>query len=291
MWLLALVWGASYLFIKVGLESFHPVFLVFARLLLAAAVLVPLAMRAGALDRIGEHWRPVVVLALVQVVVPFLLITYGEEHVSSSMTGILIASAPIFTVLLAWGSPAERVGGTHLAGVLVGLVGVALLFGVDLTGSTETLIGGGMILLASLGYAVGALHLRRRLGHLPSLGVAASSMSVSAIVLLPGALATVPTATPTLEATASLLALGLLGTGIAFGIFYELIATVGAAKSSVVAYIAPGFALLYGALLLDESVTVGSAGGLALILAGSWVAAEGRVPWRRKEPVPAPVTA
>ena len=289
MWALALVWGASYYFIKVALRDFEPTFLVFARLAMAAAVLVPIAYRARAFAGPRAHVKDILVLAPIQVVVPFLLITYGEEHVSSSLTGILIASSPIFTALLLLRSPTERLGGWNLGGVLIGLVGVALLFGVDLTGDSDTLIGGLMIVGAALGYAVGALYLKRRMGHLPSIGLAATSMSVSTVMLLPVAAFTVPAAAPSLGPTAALVALGVLGTGLAFGIFYTLIATVGAAKASVVAYLAPGFSLAYGALLLDEPVTVGAVGGLVAILAGSYMAAQGVPPWRRRTaPVPAP---
>ena len=289
MWALALVWGASYLFIKVGLEDFEPAFLVFARLALAGLVLVPLAARAGALTGIRERWRFVVVLAAIQVVVPFLLITYGEEHVASGLTGVLIASAPIFTALLAFAGFGPRVVGWNLVGVLVGIVGVGLLFGSDLTGSQDLVIGGLMIVLAAFGYSVGALYLRARFDGVASLGVAAASMGTSAVLTLPLALFQLPDHAPEPAPLASLLALGVLGTGLAFAIFYTLISTVGAAKASIVAYLAPGFALLYGSLLLDEPITVGAVVGLVLILAGSWLAASGRAPWRRREVAPVPV--
>ena len=293
MWALALVWGASYLFIKVGLEAVEPVFLVWIRLALAGLVLLPLAIKAGALAGLGEVKGPLVLLAIVQVTAPFLLITFGEEHIASSLTGILVASAPIFTALLGMaGFGAERVSGWNLAGVLVGLAGVAMLFGVDLTGDSTALLGGLMVLVASLGYAIGAIYLRKRLGHLKPIGLAAASMTTSAALLTVPALFFLPSEVPPLDSAASIVALGLLGTGVAFGLFYKLIAEVGAAKSSVVAYLAPGFSLAYGASLLGEPVTVGAAGGLALILAGSWTAAEGKPPWqRRRRVVAAPAPA
>jgi drug/metabolite transporter (DMT)-like permease len=292
MWLLALVWGASYLFIKLAIEDMSPAFVVWARLALAALVLVPLAVRAGALDGLRSHAGPILLLSLIQVVAPFLLITYGEERIASSMTGILVASAPIFTALLALAGPVEhRVGSWSMGGILVGIVGVALLFGVDLTGDGRALVGGLMILVASLGYAAGALYFKRRVGGPAPLGVAAATMTTSALVLTPLATLSLPSSVPGGEALGSLLALGVGGTGLAFGIFYRLIADVGAAKASVVAYLAPGFALFYGAVLLDEPVTTGAVAGLALILAGSWLAAEGRPPWTRRHAVAAPVTA
>ena len=292
MWALALVWGASYLFIKVGLEAVEPVFLVWIRLALAALVLLPLALKAGALAGLGEVKGPLLVLAVVQVSAPFLLITFGEEHIASSLTGILVASAPIFTALLGMaGFGAERVTGWNLTGVLIGLAGVAMLFGVDLTGDSTALLGGLMVLVASLGYAIGAIYLRKRLGHLKPIGLAAASMTTSAVLLTIPALFFLPTEVPPLDSAASIVALGTLGTGVAFGLFYKLIAEVGAAKSSVVAYLAPGFSLFYGASLLGEPVTVGAAGGLALILAGSWTAAEGKPPWQRRRRVGATAPA
>lgn len=291
MWALALVWGGSYLFIKVGLESTEPVFLVWIRLVLAAAVLIPLAARAGAFTGLSAVKGPLLVLSLVQVVVPFLLITFGEIHIASSLTGILVAAAPIFTALLGMaGFGADRISGWNLGGVLVGLSGVTLLFGVDLTGDSKALIGGLMVLLASFGYAIGAIYLRKRFSDFAPLGLAASSMATSALVLTVPAMFFLPAAVPDLDSAASILALGILGTGVAFGLFYRLIAEVGAAKSSVVAYLAPAFALFYGATLLSEPVTLGAALGLTLILAGSWTAAEGRPPWQRRRIAAAPAT-
>jgi drug/metabolite transporter (DMT)-like permease len=280
MWALALLWGASYLFIKVALEDMSPVFLVWSRLVLAALVLIPLAVRAGALR--GLPLGPIAVLALIQVVAPFLLITFGEEHIASSLTGIIVASAPIFTALLGMaGFGSDRVNRWSFAGILVGLAGVAMLFGVDLTGDSAALLGGLMVLLASLGYAVGAIYLRTHLAGRPSIGIAAGSMVASALMLTVPAALSIPAHAPDLEGWGSILALGLGGTGIAFAIFYKLITDLGAAKASIVAYLAPGFALGYGALLLDEPVTTGAIVGLALILAGSKTAADGKPPRRR----------
>ena len=293
LWTLALVWGASYLFIKLALEDLEPAFLVWARLALAALVLVPLAHRAGAFAGMrGRHWQ-LIGNSLVQIVVPFLLITYGELRITSSLTGILVASAPIFTALIALAGPADdRVTGWSMGGILVGIVGVTLLFGIDLTGSSSTLVGGLMVLGASLGYAFGAIGIRRHFKGVAPLGVAAGSMTTSAVLLLPAVFLAAPAALPSAKSAGALLVLGVFGTGLAFLIFYRLIADVGPNKASVVAYLAPGFALLYGAVFLSEPVTLGAVGGLVLILAGSWLAAEGRAPWVRKgAPVATPAPA
>jgi drug/metabolite transporter (DMT)-like permease len=291
MALLAALWGASYLFIKVALEDgLQPVFIVFARLALGAAVLVPIALRADVLDVLRRHAGAIVFMALVQVVVPFLLITFGEQDIASSLAGILVSAAPIFTALLAVRyDDEERPRGMAAAGVAMGIVGVVLLFGVDLSGDAKALAGGLMVLTASFGYAVGALYLKHRLTGVPALGIAASTLVVGAATLLPAALFTLPARVPSREAVGSLLLLGAGGTGIAFAIFYTLIAEIGPGRASLVAYIAPGFAVVYGVTLLDEALTAAAILGLVLILLGSWIAAEGRLPGRAKATTVAPL--
>jgi drug/metabolite transporter (DMT)-like permease len=297
MSLLAALWGASYLFIKVSLEDgLDPLFIVFARIALGALVLVPLALRAGAMALMRGLWGPVLFLAVVQVAVPFLLITLGEQHISSALTGILVSAAPIFTALIAARfDDDERPHGVATAGVVMGIVGVVLLFGVDLSGDAQALAGGLMVLLATVGYAVGSLYLKHRLRGVSPVGLAASTMVAGSLVLAPFALITLPTQMPELQTIGAIVALGAGGTGIAFAIYFTLIAEIGPGRASLVAYIAPGFAVFYGVTLLGEPLTVGAILGLILILAGSWIAAEGRWPGQSRatpavplEPPPAP---
>jgi drug/metabolite transporter (DMT)-like permease len=172
---------------------------------------------------------------------------------------------------------------------MLGVVGVAVLLGVDLGGSGNELLGGLAVVLAGLGYAVGGFVVKHRLSDAPPIGVAAWVMVASTVLLTPVALATTPSSAPAFGPVASVVVLGVIGTGIAFAIFYELIARVGPARAFVVTYLAPGFAVVYGATLLDETITVATIAGLTLILAGSWLAAEGRLPGRRPvEKPPAP---
>jgi drug/metabolite transporter (DMT)-like permease len=291
MALLAALWGASYLFIKVALEDdVPPIFVVFVRIALGALVLVPLAWKAGVLKGIGRWTGPIAFMAIVQVVVPFLLITYGEQRIASSLTGILVSAAPIFTALIAARyDDDERPYGIATAGVVMGIIGVVLLFGVDLSGDSAALAGGLMVLLASLGYAVGALYLKHRLRGVPPIGIAAMTMLIGTVVLALPALFALPPHAPELKTVGSLIALGAGGTGIAFAIFYTLIAEIGPGRASLVAYIAPGFAVVYGVTLLSESLTVASILGLVLILAGSWIAAEGRLPGQARAIPAAPL--
>jgi drug/metabolite transporter (DMT)-like permease len=289
---LAAFWGASYLFIKVALEDdFGAAPIVFIRTALAALVLLPLAARTGALSGLRGQIGPIFVLAAVQVAAPFLLISAGEQHLPSSLTGILVATAPIFTFLLAFAlSGEERAGALSLAGVGVGVVGVALLLGVDAGGGTAALVGGLMVILASLGYGLGAWFLKRRIRGVQPVGVVAATMAASALMVAPLAAIDLPPHGPELDTVAALTALGVLGTGVSFVLFYSLIASEGPAKASLVAYVAPGFSVIYGVTILDESFGVATAAGLVLIVSGSWLAAEGRPPWRRRK-VTAAVTA
>jgi drug/metabolite transporter (DMT)-like permease len=178
--------------------------------------------------------------------------------------------------------PEERSTGMRLVGVGLGLVGVALLLGVDLSGSGSELLGGGALLLAGLGYAISALLAKRHFGDAEPIGIAASVMIVSALLLAPAGLATLPDSAPGAGPVAAVTVLGLLGTGIAFAFFYSLIRAVGPARTYVVTYIAPGFAVFYGALFLDERISATTVAGLALIVGGSWLAAGGLS--ARKEP-------
>jgi drug/metabolite transporter (DMT)-like permease len=172
----------------------------------------------------------------------------------------------------------ERSQGWGLVGVLLGMVGVVLLFGVDLSGDAETLVGGLMILAAALSYAVAGFVVKRGFTGVPPVGVAASTMVVSAVAWLPVALLSLPAHTPSLSASLSLIALGAGGTGLAFLFYYNSIAEVGPARASIVAYVAPAFAVLYGVTLLGEHLGVGTIAGLILILAGSWLAGQGALP-------------
>ncbi len=290
---LAAFWGASYLFIKVALEDdFGAAPIVFIRTALAALVLLPLAARTGALSGLRGQIGPIFVLAAVQVAAPFLLISAGEQHLASSLTGILVATAPIFTFLLAFAlSGEERAGALSLTGVAVGVVGVALLLGVDAGGGAAALVGGLMVILASLGYGLGSWFLKRRIRGVQPVGVVAATMAASALMVAPLAAIDLPPHGPELDTVAALTALGVLGTGVSFVLYYSLIGSEGPAKASLVAYVAPGFSVIYGVTILDESFSLATAAGLVLIVGGSWLAAEGRVPWKRRREARAAVTA
>jgi drug/metabolite transporter (DMT)-like permease len=284
---LAALWGASYMFIKVGLDDLSPVWIVFVRTALAALVLWPIVLARGVVGSVRPVLGWVLALGVVQIAGPFLLISLGEQHVSSSLAGILVSAAPIFTALLAIHfDPSERAHGWALVGIVVGIAGVALLFGVDLTGGTEEILGGVGILVASLGYAIAGMIAKHRLPGVSPLAIAAGAMLTGALLMVPLLPFSAPSHGPGADTIAAMIALGAGGTGIAFLIFYTLVHEVGPARTSLVAYIAPGFSVAYGALLLDEAIGVATVAGLALILFGSYLGAEGRLPWAGRAVAP-----
>jgi drug/metabolite transporter (DMT)-like permease len=275
---LAALWGASYLFIKIGLDDLSPAGIVFSRTALAALVLMPFAIKSGGMAPLWRRGGALFALGAVQVAGPFLLISAGEIHIASSLAGILVASAPIFTAIFAiWLDQSERLSTNGVIGVVIGILGVALLLGVDVSGSG---LGGGlMVVLASVGYALGGFGLKRFFSGYQPLALVAGTMSASAIMTLPLFLLDLPSHVG-LDTVGAMSALGLGGTGIAFVIYYTLNHEIGPTRTSLVAYVAPVFAVIYGVTLLDESFGATTALGIVLILGGSWLAARSpaRVP-------------
>jgi drug/metabolite transporter (DMT)-like permease len=245
---------------------------------------LPLAVYTGVLGSLRGRIGHIVVLGLVQAAGPLTLIALGEERIASSLTGILVSTAPIFTFLLAFAlAGAERATRASLAGVGIGIVGVALLLGVDAGGGSEAIVGGLMVISAAFGYAIAAWYLKRNLGGVEPVATVAGTQGVAALATLPLGLAHIPDSVPSAGALASIATLGIVCTGIAFVFFHSLVASEGPATASLVGYVAPGFSVTYGVVLLDESFTVATAAGLVLILGGSWLAAGGELPARRRD--------
>ncbi len=272
---LASVWGASYLFIKVGVEGgLSPGALMAARALIAFVVLFGyLAATLGAataVARIREAWKPALVLGLLNAALPFWLVAWGEKHIDSGQAGIAQATVPIFSLLVGLRFlPHERIGFTRIAGVCLGLVGVAFVAGGSPDGGAWAIAGALAVVLASVFYASAGIYGQLRLkGTISGPVLATGSMLAGGLLLLPLAIAEPPTSMPTAGAIGSLLLLALAGTALAQLILFRVIALFGARRLSLVTYLMPGFALVYGALILDERVSAGSLIGLGLILAG-----------------------
>src|SRR3954471_23166266 len=276
------LWGIPYLFIKLAVDDgVPPAFLAWSRVAVGAAVLVPVAWRLNLLGGLRPRLAAITAYAACEIVLPFPLIAAGEQHVSSSLTAILIASMPLIVALLALRfDPSERVRGARLVGLFFGLAGVVALVGIDVAGQPDELLGAGLVLLGTVGYAAAPLIVRARLGDTDPRATIAASLVLATVVLAPAALIAPPSAMPSATALSSIAVLGLACTALALVLFVALVSEVGAGKAAIITYISPIVAVALGVTVLGERPGVGAVAGLLLILAGSWLATGGRLPPR-----------
>ncbi len=274
------IWGVPYLLIKIAVDGgVPPVGLAWARVVLAALVLIALAARAGLLSTLRGHMRWVAAFGVIEVALPFPLIGFGERHVSSSLAAILIATVPLMIAVIAIVfDSSERPTHGRMSGLGIGFIGVVALLGVDLSSHPGELAGVAAILGAAVGYALGPMILKHRLAGLDPRAVIGSSMAVAGVLLTPAAILTAPSSSPTVGALCATVALGLVCTALAFVVYTVLIGEAGPSRASVITYINPIVAVALGVALLSEQPDGGTVAGLLLILAGSWLSTVGRLP-------------
>jgi drug/metabolite transporter (DMT)-like permease len=271
---LSVIWGASFMFIKVADRQFDPAALVWLRLLSACAVLIPAALLSRVpLGAIRGSWRGLVALGLVNTALPFLLISWAETRIDSGLAAILQAAAPIFSALIGIRFGGERVTGLRLAGVLVGFGGVALLVGTPGHGGLLATLA---VVLAALCYATGASVGARLTAGVPPILVGAVSTAAASVIVTPLGVTRLPSAVPGWKECASVVVLGVVATGLAYMLLFELLRGAGASRSILITYLIPAVALVYGAVFLGEPVRPIALAGLALILGGVALAARGR---------------
>jgi drug/metabolite transporter (DMT)-like permease len=282
LFLLAAIWGASYLFIKVAVEDVEPAPMMAARALLAGIMLACyLAVTVGgrrAVAEVSRNWRPALVLGTANAAVPFWLVAWGEKYVDSSVAGIAQSTVPIFTFLLALRFlPHEHVGPARVAGVALGFLGVAVLAGFDPRGGWWAVAGTLAVVLSSVSYACAGVFGQLRVQTVAGPVLATGSMLAGGLILLPFALFQLPSRMPDPEAIASILALTILGTALGQLILFRMLRLYGSRRLSLVTYLMPGFAVVYGAVLLDEPISAGVLVGLVLILGGVALASGARL--------------
>ena len=277
-WLLfvlnSVIWGVPYLFIKIAVDGgIPPAFLAWSRIALAAAVMLPFALRRGAFNGLRKHAAAIVAYTLCEVAVPFVLIAEGERYITSSLTAILISTMPLMMAVLSLHfSPGDRPTGWRLVGLILGFVGVVALLGFDVAGRPGEPFGAMLVLVATLGYAIAPLIISRWLADLDPLGPITASLTLAAIILLPAAIAVPPPQVPGPAALASIVVLGVVCTAAGLAIFFRLIVEAGPNRASVITYINPVVAVIVGMLVLGERLTAVSTLGLLMILGGSWLA-------------------
>ena len=265
---MSVIWGIPYLLIKVAVGEVSPVVVVFARCVVGAAILLPWTIAKGQLRPALKHWRALLLFTALEMAGPWLLLAYAEQSLSSSLTGLLVATVPFVAALAARISGAdERLTPVRLLGMGIGVVGIVALLGLD--------VGGAQLLpifavgLTVIGYATGPLVITHSLPDVP--GVAASSIAlfVTAVLYAPFA---VPRLDEVADASApallSLVALGAICTAAALALFFSLIREVGPQRALIITFVNPAVAVLLGVLLLDEPFTLGIAVGLPLVLVG-----------------------
>lgn len=268
---LALIWGTPYLFIRIAVEYVEPAFLVFVRVALAAALLLPIALIKGQVRALRPYLPWVLLFAVVEISVPFLMLGYAETQLTSSLTALLIAAVPIVAAVLArmWGLD-PRIGGVRIVGLLVGIGGVGVLVGFDVEGGQSwAVVAAGITVL---GYAIGPMIIASRLSGAPNMAVIAVALGINAALYAPVAWVQRPTAPVPASAWWSLVILGLVCTAAAFLIFFALVEQVGPARTTVITYLNPAVAVLLGIVVLSEPLTWGIVLGFPLVLLGSYLA-------------------
>ena len=268
---LAALWGCSYLFIEIALVSASPITIVFCRIVIAAACLVAYCAVIGVrIQLTGALIASFFVMGILNNVVPFNLIAWGQTHITGGVASIFNATTPLFTVIVAHLWPGgERATPARIAGVIIGFVGVLVLIGLgDLGDISRELPGQAAMLLAAVSYAFSALY-GRRLASVPPMVAAAGMLTASSLMMLPITfiLHTPFEPMPTLGAFASIVGLAVASSAIAYIIFFRLIGTIGS-NVMLVTFIMPVIALASGAVLLGEVIEMRHLGGLLLIFCG-----------------------
>jgi drug/metabolite transporter (DMT)-like permease len=264
---MCVIWGIPYLLIRVAVRDLDPAVLVLGRTAIGALLLVPLAAARGEIRPVLARWKPLLIFAALEIAIPWVLLSSAERRLSSSFTGLMIAVVPLVGAVVT----RERLGKWSVGGLFLGLVGVAALLGLDI--GALSVFGVVEIAGVVLGYAIGPIILSRHLRGLPSLGVIAVSLAATAIAYIPIAAFVLPSSMPPAKVIASVAALAVICTALAFVVFFALIEEVGPVRATVITYVNPAVAAALGVSILGERFTAGMGVGFVLILVGSVLAA------------------
>ena len=267
------IWGIPYLLIKVAVEDLSPPVIVFARVAIGAAILIPIAMKRGSLMPAIKAWKYVIPYAIGEMIGPWFLITAAEQNMTSGLTGLLVATVPIWTTIIA-SMHGDKTVWHHkrLLGILVGFIGIVLVVGIESFSGRQSIVAIAMVIVSSIGYAWAVTMVTTKIPHIEPISINGVAMVFTAIVYLPFALIYAPDKAPSVEALSSVLALGLFPTAMAFILFFQLIKDIGTARGSLVTYLNTAFAVILGVIILSEPFTLGIAIGLPLVLIGSYFA-------------------
>ncbi len=268
-----LLWGIPYLLLKIAVKEIQPTVIVFARVLIGACVLIPLAIRQGSFSLSLKNWRYVIPYAALEMIGPWILITTAEQKLNSGLAGLLVATVPIWSTLItslqgdrsAWHKK-------RLFGLVIGFLGLVLVVGIESLSQKQSTTAIGMILLAAMGYAYAPIRVNQKIPHVDGMAINGFAMLTTAIFYLPFAIVQAPNHLPSTKAISAVVGLGLFSTAFAFIYFFKLMRDIGPARASLVTYVNTAFAVILGVIILGEPLTLGIALGLPLVLIGSYFA-------------------
>jgi len=273
--LVSVLWGVPYLFIRVAVApgQFTPAFVVFSRVAIGAALLIPYAIKRGVLKPALRQWKWIAAYGLLEMVGPWGLISQGETKVNSGLAALLIATVAIWATILNGALGDKTVWhSTRLIGLAVGFIGICLVVGIESLKGKVNVVAILMLLLAAIGYAIAPTLARRKIPEIDGAAVNGLAMLITTIIYAPFAIADWPHHHVRINSIYSLIALGIFPTAICFVVFFKLIADIGNARASLVAYVNTGVAVLIGVIVLHEKLTAGILVGLPLVLLGSYFA-------------------
>jgi len=269
---LGIAWGIPYLFIKIAVGELEPAMVVLARSGLAAILLLPLAFYRREVMVVVRRWKPMLAYTIVEIIAPWYFLSSAEQNLPSSTAGLLLAAVPLAGVAVAFfmGRPAQLTGVNWL-GIALGMLGVAGLVGLDVSGSDLPSVLEMSVVV--IGYAVGPAILSRWMPDLPGVGVVAVSLAGAALFYVPVVLMTQswPTAWPSTEVIVSIVVLAVVCSALAFLLMVGLIAEIGPVKATTITYVNPAVAIIAGVVVLGERVTIWTVIGFVLVLSGSWL--------------------
>ena len=271
--LVGFLWGVPYLFMRVAVREWPPSLVVFGRVLIGSAILFPIAIRRGSVRESLKGFKWIFIYALLEMCGPWYLITHAETKINSGLAGLLVATVPIWSTI--YSSMAGDKSVWHhkrLLGIIIGFLGLVSIVGIEtISGSADT-YSVLQIVLAAILYSTAMAIILRGMPNGDGVAINAIAMAITAVIFLPSAIGNWPTQTPSLKATLCLIGLGVLSTGLAFMIYFNLVKEIGQARGSMVTYLNTAFAVLLGVIVLGEPLTIGIIVGLPLVLVGSYFA-------------------
>lgn len=268
-----ILWGIPYLLIRVAVRDFSPAMVVFARVLIGALILVPIAIHQKSFGAALRGSKYIFLYAAVEIMGPWFLITKAEMKISSGLAGLLVATVPIWATIYASMTGDKTVWHRkRLMGLVVGFVGLVAVVGIESLSGKNSLWAIFSILLAAVGYALAPNMIMKKLPHISGLAINALAMTMAAAVYAPFAILQWPTGHISRDSLLSVIALGIFPTAMAFVVFFAVLKEVGPARASLVTYLNTAFAVVLGVLILSEPLTLGIVIGLPLVLVGSYLA-------------------